>query len=151
MRIPTQFKDKKEQAEFHSSQLVNVEVSIYLFFLNMKTEISSGSHAKAETTRRKPHHKTIVAVFVASLLEVRDNERPNPDDVANNIRQPRQKRSPVSIALRKDCLDCIQSRCSAPMNRITINSIIENGLSVPNTVEAVSCRQRLINLTSKVG
>ena len=80
-----------EQAELHSSQLVNVEVSIYPFFLNMKTEISSGSDAKAETRRGKPYHNTIAAVFLASPLEVRDNERPNPDDVANNIHQPRQR------------------------------------------------------------
>ena len=91
MRIPTQFRDEMEQAELHSSQLVNVEVSIYSFFLNMKTEISSGSDAKAETTRGKPCRKTIAAVFLASLLEVRDSEWPKPDDVANNIHQPRQR------------------------------------------------------------
>ena len=41
-----------EQAELHSPQLVYIEVSIYPFFLNTKTEISSGTHAKAETTRK---------------------------------------------------------------------------------------------------
>ena len=51
MKIPTQFKDEMEQAELHSPQLVNVEVSIYPFFLNMKTEINIGSHAKIETKR----------------------------------------------------------------------------------------------------
>ena len=61
MRIPAQFKDEIEQTELHCSQLVNVELSIYPFFLNMKTEISSGSDAKAETTRGKPYHKTIAA------------------------------------------------------------------------------------------
>ena len=81
-----------EKAEFQSPQLINVEVSIYPFFLNMETETSSGSHAKAETKRRKPYHKTIAAVFLASLLEVRDNERPNPDDVAKNIHQPKQRK-----------------------------------------------------------
>ena len=92
METLTQFKDEMEQMEFHSSQLVNVEVSIYPFYLNMKTEKSSGSHAKAETTRGKPYHKTIAAVFLASILEVKDNERPNPNDVANNIHQPRQRK-----------------------------------------------------------
>ena len=29
-----------EQAELHSAQLVNVEVSIYPFFLNMETEMT---------------------------------------------------------------------------------------------------------------
>ena len=92
MQIPTQFKDEMEQRELHTSQLVNVEISIYPFFLNMKTELSSGSHAKAETKRGKPYHRTTAAVFLASLLEVRDNEWPNPDDVANNIHQPRQRK-----------------------------------------------------------
>ena len=74
-----------EQAELHSSQLVDIEVSIFPFFLNMKTGISSGSHAKAETKRGKPYHKTIAAVFLASLFQVRDNQRPNTNDVAHNI------------------------------------------------------------------
>ena len=56
MQIPTLFKDKMEQTILHLSQLVNVEISTYPFFLNMKTEISSGSHVKAETQRRKPYH-----------------------------------------------------------------------------------------------
>ena len=56
----------------------------------MKTAISIGSHAKTETKRGKPCHKTIAAAFLASFFEVRDNERPNPDDVAHNIHQPRQ-------------------------------------------------------------
>ena len=38
----------------------------------------------------KPYHKTIAAVFLASLFKVRDNQRPHSDDVANNIHQPRQ-------------------------------------------------------------
>ena len=56
----------------------------------MKTEINIGSHAKTETKRGKPYHKTIAAVFLTRLSEVRDNKRPNPDDVAHNIHQPRQ-------------------------------------------------------------
>ena len=96
MQIPTQLKNEMEQVKLHSSQLVNVEISIYPFFLNMKTEISSVSHFKAKTQRRKPYHKTIAAVFLASLLEVRDNKRPNPDDVANNIHQPRQRKDHLS-------------------------------------------------------
>ena len=42
-------------------------------------------------------------------------------------RRPGRERSPVSIALRTDCLNCIQSRCSAPFNRATMNSVIEKG------------------------
>ena len=79
-----------EQAELHSPPLVYIEVSIYPFFLNMKTEISIGSHAKTQTKSGKSYHKTIAAVFLASLFEIRDNERPNSDDVAHNIHQPRQ-------------------------------------------------------------
>ena len=81
-----------EQTELHFPQLVNVEITIYPLFLSMKTEISSGSHAKAETKGGKPYHETITAVLLASLLELKDNERPKPDDVANNIHQPRQRK-----------------------------------------------------------
>ena len=106
-----------EQAELHSSQLVNIEVSIYLFFLNMKTETSSDSDAKAETTKGKPYHKTIAAVFLASLLEVRDYERPNPDDVANNMHQPRQR--------EVTCLNHFSQRLSR-LHPITMLSAFES-------------------------
>ena len=135
-----------EQAELHSSQLVKVEISIYPFFLNMKTETNSGSHAKTETKKGKPYHKTIAAVFLASLFEVRDNERPNPDNVAHNIHQPRQR--------KVTCLNRPSQRWSRlhpiTLSQVTMNSVTEKGSSVPNTVEAVFCRQRLSNLTSKV-
>ena len=90
MKVPTQFKDEMEQAELQSPQLVIIEVSIYPFFLNIKTEISIGSHAKTQIKRGKSYHKTIAAVFLASFFEVRDNERPKSDYVAHNIHQPRQ-------------------------------------------------------------
>ena len=116
--MPTQFKDEMEQAELHSPQLVNIEVSIYPFFLNMKPEISSDSHVKTETKRGKPYHKTIAAVFLASLLEVRDNERPNPDDVANNIHQPRQR--------KVTCLNRASQRLPQ-LHAITMLSTFESG------------------------
>ena len=74
-----------EQAELHSPQLVNVEVSVYPFFLNMKMEISIESHAKIETKKIKSYHETIAAVFLANLYKIRNNQRPNPNDVAHNI------------------------------------------------------------------
>ena len=104
MQIPTHFKDEMEQTKLHSRQLVDVEVSIYPFFLNMKTELSSCSLAKDKTKRGKPYHKTIVTVFFASLLEVRDNGRPNPNYVADNVYQPRKR--------QLTCLNCTSQRLS---------------------------------------
>ena len=126
-----------EQAEVHSRQLVDVEVSTYPFLLNMKTEISGGNHAKAET--KKESHTKILSKNKTPIM------------LLTTSTSPGRERSPVSIALRRDCLDCIESRCSAPLRRVTMNSVIEKGSSVPNTVEAVFCTQRLSNLTSKVG
>ena len=104
MQIPTHFKVEMEQTKLHSRQLVDVEVSMYPFFLNMKTEMSSGSHAEDETKRGKPYHKTIAAVFFACLIEVRDNERPNPKYVADNVYQPRKRQI--------TCLNCTSQRLS---------------------------------------
>ena len=118
MRTPTQFKDEMEQAELHSPRLVKVEVSIYPFFLNMKTQISSGSHAKTETKKGKHYHKTIAAVFLASLFEARDNERPNPDNVAHNFHQPRQR--------KVTCLNRPSQRRSR-LHPITMLSASESG------------------------
>ena len=43
MQMPTHFKDKKEQAKLHSVQLVNIEVSIYPFFLNREKQLHMGN------------------------------------------------------------------------------------------------------------
>ena len=60
-----------------------------------------------------------------------------PTMLLTTSRRPGRERSPVSMALRRDCLDCIQSRCSAPFNLATMNSVIEKGSNVPNTTDAV--------------
>ena len=52
-------------------------------------------------------------------------------------RSPRRVRSPVLMAMRRDCLDCIQHRCSAPLNWVTMNSVIEKGSNVQKTTDAV--------------
>ena len=49
MEIPTHFKDEMEQTKLRSPQLVDVEVSIYPFFLNIKREISQGNCVKIES------------------------------------------------------------------------------------------------------
>ena len=118
MRIPTQFKDEMEQAKLHSPQLVKIEVPIYPFFLNMKREKSIGSHVKTQTKRGKSYHKSIAAVLPASLFEVRDNERPNSDDVAHNIHQPRQGKI--------TCLNHPSQRLSR-LHLITMLSAFESG------------------------
>ena len=84
----------------------------------MKTEISIGSQAKSETETGKPYHKTVAAVFLASLLEVGDNERPNPDDVAYKIHQSRQRKI--------TCLNCPSQRLSR-LHPITMLSNFESG------------------------
>ena len=42
MEILTHFQDEMEQTKLHSAQLVDVEVSIYPFFLNKKTQMTMG-------------------------------------------------------------------------------------------------------------
>ena len=44
MQIPTHFKDEMEQTKLYSPQLIDVEVSIYRFFLNMEKEKSRGKY-----------------------------------------------------------------------------------------------------------
>ena len=53
MQIPTHFEDEMEQTEPHSAQLVDVEISIYPFFLNNETEISCGNRAKIRITKKQ--------------------------------------------------------------------------------------------------
>ena len=59
--------------------------------------------------------------------------------------------SPVMMARRRLVLDIIQSRCSAPFSRVTINSVMEKGSNDPKTADDTFCRQRLRRRRSKTG
>ena len=57
--------------------------------------------------------------------------------------------SPVMMARRRLVRDIIQSRCSAPFNRVTINSVIEKGSKDPKTEEDTFCKHRFRRRRSK--
>ena len=139
-----------EQTELHSDQLVNVKVSIYPFLLNKKTRTNMGIIRKGNS-KKKPYHKAISTVLLPSFFKYKTVGGQTPMMLLTTSRSPRRERSPVSTAMRRDCLDCIQSRCSAPFNWVTMNSVIENGSNIPKTTDAVFWRQRFNSLTSKMG
>ena len=59
--------------------------------------------------------------------------------------------SPVMMARRRLVRDIIQSRCSAPFIRVTMNSVMEKGSNDPKTEDETFCRHRLRRLRSKIG
>ena len=59
--------------------------------------------------------------------------------------------SPVMMARRRLVRDIIQSRCSAPFNRVTINSVMEKGSKDPKTEDDTFCRHRFRRRRSKIG
>ena len=125
-----------EQTELHSAQLVNVKVSIYPFFLNKETSINMGNIRKGNLKKSHTTRLSPLSFFPVSFkYETMSGQTPMM--LLSTSRSPGRERSPVSMAMRKDCLDCIQSRCSAPSNRVTMNSVIEKGSNVPKTTDAV--------------
>ena len=59
--------------------------------------------------------------------------------------------SPVMMARRRLDRDIIQSRCSAPFRRKTMNSVIENGSKDPKTEEDTFCKHGFKRRRSKMG
>ena len=59
--------------------------------------------------------------------------------------------SPVMMARRRLYRDIIQSRCSAPFRRVTINSVIEKGSKDPKTEDETFCKHRFRRRRSKMG
>ena len=59
--------------------------------------------------------------------------------------------SPVLMARRRLERDIIQSRCSAPFTRVTINSVMEKGSKDPKTEEETFCKHRFKRRRSKMG
>ena len=71
MEIPTHFKDEMEQTKLHSPQLVDVEVSNYPFFLNIKTEKSQSNYAKIESAGKNIQQDYRRCPFFQSPLDKR--------------------------------------------------------------------------------
>ena len=59
--------------------------------------------------------------------------------------------SPVMTARRRPDRDIIQSRCSVPFRRVTMNSVIEKGSKDPKTDEDTFCKHRFSGRNSKKG
>ena len=122
MQIPTHFKDVMDQTELHSTQLVNVEVSISPFLLQMETEISSGNHAKIEKAR-KTQKTRLAPLSFFPLFFIKGTTSGHTQIMLLTMSiSLGSERSPVSISRRRDCLDCMQSQCSASFRRVTISS-----------------------------
>ena len=59
--------------------------------------------------------------------------------------------SPVMIARRRLDRDIVQSQCSKPFRRVTINSVLEKGSKDPKTEDDTFCKQRFKRRRSKMG
>ena len=59
--------------------------------------------------------------------------------------------SPVMMGRRRLDRDIIQSRCSAPFRRVTINSVLEEGSKDPKTEEDTFCKHRFRRRRSEMG
>ena len=59
--------------------------------------------------------------------------------------------SPVMMARQRLDRDIIQSRCSAPFRRVTINSVIEKGSEDPKSEDDTFCKHRFRRRRSKMG
>ena len=102
-------------------------------WLKMKKEISGGNYAKNKTTRKRLTTKlSPLSFFPVSFKSKTINGHTLIMLLTISI-SPGRKRSSVSIAIRRHCLECIQSQSSAPFSCVTINSVIENGSRVPTT------------------
>ena len=75
------------------------------------------------------------------------------DTAQGSIFKGKRSRVIINFTMDVDPLvrDIIQSRCSAPFSRVTMNSVIEKGSKDPKTEEDTFCRQRLRRRWSKIG
>ena len=58
-----------ERTKLHSPQLLDVDVSIYPFFLNMETEISRGNYTEIEITGKNIQDYRRCPFFQSALGE----------------------------------------------------------------------------------
>ena len=126
--------------------------SIHLSLFSKQENTDDYGHEMEKKLERKNHTTRLSPLsFFPVSFRYETISGHTPTMLLTTSRRPGRERLPVSMALRRDCLDCIQSRCSAPFNLATMNSVIEKGSNVPNTTDAVFCRHRFNNLASKTG
>ena len=75
----------------------------------------------------------------------------NPKMLLTNSTRDGIDSSPVMMARQRLNRDIIQSRCSAPFRRVTINSVIEKGSKDPKTEDDTFCKHRFRRRRSKMG
>ena len=139
--------------ELHARHLVHVEVPVNPLLLKRNTAKLNRvrKQRRCDQTRERPYHKTIPVVFASRLLQIGDNQGPNADDVGNNVDQMGHTQIVGQNGFLQSGARDIQSRVSAPFNRLTMNSVIASPPKLPKTLEEVRCKQRLKSRRSKTG
>ena len=102
--ILTHFKDKMEQTELQSAQLVNVKTSIYLFFLTGKHE-SICAFCEKETQRKRHTTRLSPLPFFPVSFKYNTMSGHKPMMLLTTSRRPGRERSPVSMASIASGLD----------------------------------------------
>ena len=130
--ILTNFKNQMEQSQLHPCHLIYILVSIDSFLLKGRkpsvTEINTEANPWSIL-----YHKTVAVGLVYCLLQKGHNQRPDTDDVANDLHQRSHREVPWHNTRLNDCRDAIQSLCSARFSLTMMNSIIENESKLPKT------------------
>ena len=105
--------------------------------------INTGTEsAPTRPKRERPYHKTIAIVFASRLVKKETIKGQTPMMLATTSTRCGILKSLVRMAFFRAGREDIQSRVSAPFNRLTINAVIASPSKLPNALEAVRCRRR---------
>ena len=134
----TDLENQTEQAEFAPGHLIDVEIAIDSLLLKNKT------CRMYYTTKLSP------SVFRPVSLRYTTMRGHTPTMLLTTSTRDGIDSSPVKMARRRLDRDIVQSQCSAPFRRVTINFVIEKGSKDPKTEDDTFCKNRFRRRRSKM-
>ena len=148
----TDLENQMEQAEFAAGHLMDVEIAIDSLLLKSKNQDEGVEIAHEKKTCRMYYTtKLSPSVFRPVSLRYTTMRGQTPTMLLTTSTRDGIDSSPVMMARRRLDRDIIQSRCSAPFRRVTINSVIEKGSKDPKTEDDTFYKHRFRRRRSKMG
>ena len=146
----TDLENQMEQTEFAAGHLIDVEIAIDSLLLKRKQQ-DEGVKIANEIKRAECTTKLSPSVFRPVSLRYTTMRGHTPTMLLTTSTGGGIDSPPVMMARQRLDLDIIQSQCSAPFRRVTINSVIEKGSKDPKTEEDTFCKHHFRKRRSKMG
>ena len=99
----TDLENQMEQTEFAAGHLIHIKIAIDSLLLKWKQHKWRSGNREQNKVQNLLYHYAVAVSPSTSLLEVDNNERPHPHDVADDLHKRRHRQLPSDDGTAKTC------------------------------------------------